>query len=84
MRFLPRMEIFHTSETQTGQIYLPGVNTVLLFGVMVLVFIFGSSEALATAYGRRTAGCASMRSATTSIACWSGSASWRPRTCRWR
>jgi KUP system potassium uptake protein len=22
--FLPRMEIFHTSETQTGQIYLPG------------------------------------------------------------
>ncbi|MGJ7040671.1 potassium transporter Kup [Shinella sp. BE166] len=49
--FLPRMEIFHTSETQTGQIYLPGVNTVLLFGVMMLVFIFGSSEALATAYG---------------------------------
>ncbi len=49
--FLPRMEIFHTSETQTGQIYLPGVNTVLLFGVMVLVFILGSSEALATAYG---------------------------------
>ena len=49
--FLPRMEIFHTSETQTGQIYLPGVNTVLLFGVMLLVFIFGSSEALATAYG---------------------------------
>ena len=49
--FLPRMEIFHTSETQTGQIYLPGVNTVLLFGVMLLVFLFGSSEALATAYG---------------------------------
>jgi len=49
--FLPRMEIFHTSETQTGQIYLPGVNSVLLFGVMLLVFIFGSSEALATAYG---------------------------------
>ncbi|RFZ87825.1 potassium transporter Kup [Shinella sp. WSJ-2] len=49
--FLPRMEIYHTSETQTGQIYLPGVNTVLLFGVMLLVFIFGSSESLATAYG---------------------------------
>ena len=49
--FLPRMEIFHTSETQTGQIYLPGVNAVLLFGVMLLVFLFGSSEALATAYG---------------------------------
>ncbi|WLS04482.1 potassium transporter Kup [Shinella oryzae] len=49
--FLPRMEIFHTSETQTGQIYLPAVNTVLLLGVMLLVFLFGSSESLATAYG---------------------------------
>ncbi|WP_310415728.1 potassium transporter Kup [Mycoplana sp. BE70] len=49
--FLPRMEIFHTSATQTGQIYLPAVNAVLLFGVMSLVFMFGSSEGLATAYG---------------------------------
>ncbi|WP_349437535.1 potassium transporter Kup [Pararhizobium sp. A13] len=49
--FLPRMAIFHTSETQTGQIYLPNVNTLLLFGVMTLVFMFGSSESLATAYG---------------------------------
>ncbi len=49
--YLPRMEIFHTSETHTGQIYLPAVNTVLLFGVMALVFLFGSSESLATAYG---------------------------------
>ncbi|WP_257317608.1 potassium transporter Kup [Shinella pollutisoli] len=49
--YLPRMEIFHTSETHTGQIYLPAVNTLLLFGVMLLVFVFGSSEALATAYG---------------------------------
>lgn len=49
--FLPRMEIFHTSETQTGQIYLPAVNAILLFGVMLLVFVFGSSEGLATAYG---------------------------------
>nr|WP_307233218.1 potassium transporter Kup [Pararhizobium capsulatum] len=49
--FLPRMAIFHTSETQTGQIYLPNVNVLLMFGVMVLVFVFGSSESLATAYG---------------------------------
>ncbi|WEZ84999.1 potassium transporter Kup [Rhizobium sp. 32-5/1] len=49
--FLPRMAIFHTSETQTGQIYLPNVNILLMFGVMVLVFVFGSSESLATAYG---------------------------------
>ncbi|SIR07940.1 KUP system potassium uptake protein [Rhizobium sp. RU20A] len=49
--FLPRMAIVHTSETNTGQIYLPSVNTLLLFGVMLLVFVFGSSESLATAYG---------------------------------
>ncbi|WP_426228917.1 potassium transporter Kup [Pararhizobium sp. DWP3-4] len=49
--FLPRMAIFHTSETQTGQIYLPNVNMLLMFGVMLLVFVFGSSESLATAYG---------------------------------
>ncbi|MDH4442594.1 MAG: potassium transporter Kup [Rhizobium sp.] len=49
--FLPRMQILFTSETQTGQIYLPSVNTLLLFGVLALVIVFQSSEALATAYG---------------------------------
>ncbi len=49
--FLPRMEILHTSETNTGQIFLPAVNTLLLFGVMALVLMFGNSEKLATAYG---------------------------------
>ncbi|WP_275789256.1 potassium transporter Kup [Pararhizobium gei] len=54
--FLPRMAIFHTSETQTGQIYLPNVNMLLMFGVMLLVFVFGSSESLATAYGISVSG----------------------------
>jgi KUP system potassium uptake protein len=49
--FLPRMQILFTSETQTGQIYLPSVNTLLLVGVLSLVLLFESSEALATAYG---------------------------------
>ena len=49
--YLPRMEILFTSETNTGQIYLPSVNTVLLFGVVALVLTFKSSDALATAYG---------------------------------
>ncbi|MCC8931175.1 potassium transporter Kup [Rhizobium sp. 'Codium 1'] len=49
--FLPRMQILFTSETQTGQIYLPSVNTLLLVGVLALVLLFESSEALATAYG---------------------------------
>lgn len=49
--FLPRMEILFTSETNTGQIFLPSVNTVLFFGVIFLVLSFQSSDALATAYG---------------------------------
>ena len=49
--FLPRMEIYFTSESHTGQIYLPAVNTILLFGVMALVLMFKTSESLAVAYG---------------------------------
>ncbi|OLP61241.1 potassium transporter Kup [Xaviernesmea oryzae] len=49
--FLPRLEVCFTSETNTGQIYVPAVNTLLLVGVLLLIFTFGSSESLATAYG---------------------------------
>lgn len=49
--FLPRMEVLHTSHVDTGQIFLPAINTLLLFGVMFLVLVFQTSEALATAYG---------------------------------
>jgi KUP system potassium uptake protein len=48
---LPRLEIRHTSETLAGQIYMPRVNTLLLTGVMLLVALFRSSSALASAYG---------------------------------
>jgi KUP system potassium uptake protein len=48
---LPRLEIRHTSETQAGQIYMPRVNTLLLVGVLLLVALFRSSSALASAYG---------------------------------
>jgi KUP system potassium uptake protein len=49
--FLPRMEVYFTSESNTGQIYLPAVNTLLLFGVMMLVLMFKNSESLSVAYG---------------------------------
>ncbi len=49
--FLPRLQITFTSETNTGQIYVPAVNMLLFVGVMVLIFTFGDSESLATAYG---------------------------------
>ncbi len=48
---LPRLEIRHTSEALFGQIYMPRVNTLLLFGVLLLVALFRSSGALASAYG---------------------------------
>jgi len=48
---LPRMEIRHTSETHAGQIFMPRVNALLLTGVLLLVALFRSSSALASAYG---------------------------------
>src|SRR6185312_14307443 len=48
---LPRFEIRHTSATQVGQIYMPRVNALLLTGVLLLVVLFRSSSALASAYG---------------------------------
>lgn len=48
---LPRMSIRHTAQDQSGQIYIPAVNWWLLFGVVWLVLAFGSSSALASAYG---------------------------------
>ncbi len=48
---LPRLEIRHTSEAQYGQIYMPRVNWFLFVGVLLLVALFRSSSALASAYG---------------------------------
>jgi KUP system potassium uptake protein len=49
--FIPRLAIRHTSETHEGQIYIPRANTALLCGVLLLVAIFRTSNALASAYG---------------------------------
>ena len=48
---LPRFEVRYTSETHAGQIYLPGVNRLLLIGVLLLVLLFRTSSNLASAYG---------------------------------
>jgi KUP system potassium uptake protein len=48
---LPRLDILHTSASQSGQIYMPQVNLLLAIGVVILVLEFGSSSALASAYG---------------------------------
>ena len=49
--FLPRLTILHTSVRDAGQIYIPAVNWILLAGVIGAVTLFGSSSALAAAYG---------------------------------
>ena len=48
---LPRFGITHTSESVSGQIYMPRVNWILLIGVLFVVVIFRSSSNLAAAYG---------------------------------
>lgn len=49
--FLPRMVVRFTSASEAGQIFLPAVNWALLAGVIAAVLYFGSSSALAGAYG---------------------------------
>jgi KUP system potassium uptake protein len=49
--YLPRMAIVHTSSEEIGQIYIPGVNWLLMLGTIGLVLSFHDSSNLAAAYG---------------------------------
>jgi KUP system potassium uptake protein len=49
--FLPRLNVRHTSSDAIGQVYVPAVNVLLFVAVVGLVVGFGSSTALASAYG---------------------------------
>jgi KUP system potassium uptake protein len=49
--FLPRVSIVQTSASVRGQVYIPGINWVLLAAVLTAVVGFGSSSRLASAYG---------------------------------
>lgn len=48
---LPRMRIAQTSAGHSGQIYIGFINWLLLLGVVLLAAKFGSSSAMAAAYG---------------------------------
>ncbi|WP_051937802.1 potassium transporter Kup [Ferriphaselus sp. R-1] len=54
--YLPRVRVLHTSDHERGQIYIPTVNWLMLFAVIVLVLQFRSSGALAAAYGIAVSG----------------------------
>jgi KUP system potassium uptake protein len=47
----PRLDVQHTSVHEMGQIYLPQVNWALMCATVLIVIGFGSSTALAAAYG---------------------------------
>ncbi|WP_189677471.1 potassium transporter Kup [Sphingomonas glacialis] len=49
--FLPRLRVLHTDAASIGQVYLPFVNTGLAIATITAVVTFGSSDALAGAYG---------------------------------
>jgi KUP system potassium uptake protein len=49
--FLPRMNIVHTAHHEIGQIYVPFVNWTLAAATLAAVIGFGSSDALAGAFG---------------------------------
>jgi KUP system potassium uptake protein len=48
---LPHLEVEHTSETESGQIYMPKINWLMLGGVLTLIILFEDSSSLASAYG---------------------------------
>ena len=49
--YTPRLDIEHTSHHEMGQVYVPQVNWALMVSTIVIVIGFGSSTALAAAYG---------------------------------
>ena len=49
--YCPRLDIQHTSHSEMGQVYVPQVNWALMLSTIVIVIGFGSSTALAAAYG---------------------------------
>lgn len=49
--YLPHMRVKHTSETESGQIYIGAINWLLYAVVALVVVVFQDSERLSAAYG---------------------------------
>ena len=69
---LPRMQIRQTSAHQIGQVYMPAINWLLLAGVLILVFTFQSSSAMATAYGIAVTGTMVVTTCLAFVIAWRG------------
>jgi len=53
---LPRLSVLHSSADNAGQVYVPSMNWLLMIAALALVLSFGSSAALAGAYGLAVSG----------------------------
>jgi len=51
LNLVPRMRVVHTSNRYPGQVFVPAINVLLGIGCVLLVMIFKTSDALASAYG---------------------------------
>ena len=75
--YLPRVRILHTSDSERGQIYIPSVNWLMLIAVVLLVLQFGSSNALAAAYGIAVSGTMIITSVLTAFVTFAGTTRFR-------
>lgn len=51
LNYLPRMRMTYTSDQESGQVYVPVINWLLMIGSIYLVLHYETSENLASAYG---------------------------------
>lgn len=54
--YLPRLRIRYTSQASMGQVYLPAINRLQFVATVALAVGYGSSSALASAYGLSVTG----------------------------
>lgn len=76
--YLPHIPAKHTSESERGQIYIPQINWVMLVVVVVLVLEFGSSSALAAAYGIAVSATMLLETSLVAIVAYALMPRWRP------
>ena len=70
LNLLPRMTVRHTSESTSGQIFMPQINSMLLIAVLLLVVGFKSSAALSSAYGIAVSGVMLVTSTFLAVVMW--------------
>jgi KUP system potassium uptake protein len=76
--YLPHIPARHTSESERGQIYIPQVNWILLVVVLILVLEFGSSSALAAAYGIAVSATMLLETGLVAVVAYALLPKWRP------